>query len=129
MFWLSNDDIGYVCISFIDYKIKKYLYAFTQQRLVFLSWFCNRSNERTLDGLKFNLRCGIGGHFQATERAQIPKCWIPDSKIGEFSFLYKNFPYLPGTAAIKSDDYVVTSFLMVCVLWYRLHGTSIAYSV
>ena len=28
MFWLSNDDIGYVCISFIDYKIKKIFVRF-----------------------------------------------------------------------------------------------------
>ena len=36
MFWLSNDDIGYVCISFIDYKIKIFVRFYSTEISIFV---------------------------------------------------------------------------------------------
>ena len=55
-----------------------------KKRLSICRDFCNGSNKRTFNGLEFNLRCGFGGNFQATQRTQIPKCWIKNTQIRKF---------------------------------------------
>ena len=96
-----------------------------KKRLSICRDFCYGSIKRTFDGLEFNLRCGFGGYFQATQRTQIPKCWIKNTKICKFKIytylcFYVNVFWYSRTVWPGQDSWLKNCDNSICLILNRL---------